>query len=38
MSTSLPNLLDNLSGVYDKESKKCIERKKIRLNCEFVGF
>ena len=38
MSTSLSNLVDNLSGVYDKECKKCMERKKIRLNCEFVGF
>ena len=38
MQTSLSNLVDNLSGVYDKECKKCIERKKIRLNCEFVGF
>ena len=38
MSTSLLNLVDNLSGVYDKECKKCMERKKIRLNCEFIGF
>ena len=38
MSTSLSNLLDNLSGVYDKECKRCMERKKIRLNCEFIGF
>ena len=28
ISTSLSNLVDNLSGVYDKECKKCIERKK----------
>ena len=35
MSTSLSNLVDNLSGVYDKECKRCMERKKIRLNCEF---
>ena len=38
MQTSLSNLVDNLSGVYDKECKKCMERKKIRLNCEFIGF
>ena len=38
MSTSLSNLVDRLSGVYDEECKKCIERKKIRLNCEFIGF
>ena len=29
ISTSLSNLVDNLSGVYDKECKKCIERKKL---------
>ena len=28
MSTSLSSLVDNLSGVYDKEFKKCMERKK----------
>ena len=38
MSTSLSNLVCNLSGIYDKECKNCIERKKIRLNCEFIGF
>ena len=32
MSTSLINLVDNLSGVYDKECKRCMERKRIRLN------
>ena len=29
MQTSLPNLVGNLSGVYDKECKKCRERKKL---------
>ena len=38
MSTSLSNLVDNLSGVYDKECTRCMERKNIRLDCEFVGF
>ena len=38
MSTPLSNLVDNLSGVYDKKCKKCMERKKTRLNCEFSGF
>ena len=38
MLTSLSNLVDNIFGVYNKECKKCMERKKIRLNCEFVGF
>ena len=38
MSTSLSNLVDNLSGIYNKGCKKCMERKRIRLNCEFIGF
>ena len=38
MSASLPNLVDNLSGFYDKECKRCMERKKIRLNCKFIEF
>ena len=38
MSTSLWNLVDNLSGIYDKKCKNCIERRKIRLNCGFIGF
>ena len=38
MSTSLSNLADNVSGVYDEECKKCMERKKIRLNCKYIGF
>ena len=29
MSTSLSNLVDNLSGIYDKQCKKCMERKKL---------
>ena len=28
-STSLSNLVDNLPGVYDKECRRCMERKKI---------
>ena len=28
MSTSLSNLVDNLSRIYDKECKKSMERKK----------
>ena len=28
MQTLLSNLVDNLSGVFDKECKKCIEREK----------
>ena len=38
MTTSLSNLIDKLSEIYDKECKKYIKRKKIWLNCEFIGF
>ena len=38
MQSSLSNLVDNLSGVSDKECNKCRERKKIKSDCEFVGF
>ena len=38
ISTLLSNLVYNLLGVYDKECKNCMERKKITLNCEFIGF
>ena len=38
MSTSLSNLVHNSSGIYDKERKKYMERKKIRLSCEFIAF
>ena len=27
LSTSLSNLVDNLLGVYDKECKRCMEKK-----------
>ena len=37
MSTSLSNLVDNLSGINDKECKSCMERKK-KSKCDFVGF
>ena len=38
MPTSLSSLVDSLSGIYEKECNKCMERKKVRLNCEFIGF
>ena len=38
MQPSLSKLVNNLSEVYDKECKKCRERKKIKSNCEFVRF
>ena len=37
MSTSLSNLVDNLSGVYDKECKKYMERKKLGWTVNSLG-
>ena len=37
MSTSLSNLVDNLSEIYKKECKSCKERKKIMPECNFIG-
>ena len=38
MSTSLSNLADNLSEIYKRECKACMERKKIKSECVFIGF
>ena len=38
MQSSLSSPVDNLFEIYNKECKKCMERKKIKVNCEFVGF
>ena len=38
MQSKLSNRLDNLSGIFNKECKKCHERKKIRAECKFIGF
>ena len=38
MQSKLSDLVHNLSGFYDKECKKCMKRKKIRVSCQFVGF
>ena len=38
MQSSLLNLVDNLSEVYVKECTKCMEIKKIKVNCDFFGF
>ena len=37
MSTSLSNLVDNLSEIYKKECKVCEERRKIKSVCNFIG-
>ena len=38
MPSKLSNLFDNLSGIFNKESEKCRERKKIRVESKFIGF
>ena len=37
-SYKLSDLIDNLSGINNKEYKSCMERKKIKSRCEFVRF
>ena len=37
MQSKLSNLADNLSEINNKDCKKCMERKKIRPECEFIG-
>ena len=38
MNTSLASLVDNLSEINNKDCKKCMERNKIKSECEFIGF
>ena len=38
MQSTLSDLTDNLSEINNKDCKKCMERKKIRSECEFIGF
>ena len=38
MPSKLTDLVDNLSEINNKDCKKCIERKKTRSECEFIGF
>ena len=37
MQSKLSDLADNLSKINNKDCKKCMERKKIRSECEFIG-
>ena len=37
MQSALSDLADNLSEINNKDCKKCMERKKIRSECEFIG-
>ena len=36
MSTSLASLADNLSEINNKDCKKCIERNKIKSECQYI--
>ena len=38
MPSKLSNLFDNLSGIFNKESEKCRERKEIRVESKFIGY
>ena len=38
MQSKLSDLVDNLSGIYLKEWKSCMERKNIKSECDFIGF
>ena len=37
MQSKLSDLADNLSEINNKDCKKCMERKNIRSECEFIG-
>ena len=37
MQSKLSDLTDNLSGIFNKECKSCMERKKIKSKCRFIG-
>ena len=38
MQSRLSDLTDNLPGINNKERKSCMERKKIKSECDFIGF
>ena len=38
MQSELSDFVDNLSGNFNKECKSCIERKKIKSECDYIGF
>ena len=37
MQGKLSDLVDNLSGIFNKECKSCTEKKK-KSDCDFIGF
>ena len=38
MQNKLPDLLENLSEINNKDCKTCMERKNIKSECDFIGF
>ena len=36
--SKLSDHVDSLSGIYNKEFKSCMERTKIKLEFDFIGF
>ena len=38
MADKLSNLVDDLSEIYKKECNARMERKKIKSECDFIGF
>ena len=38
MQSKLSDLVNNLSGIFNKECKSCMERKTIKSECDFIGF
>ena len=38
MQSKLSDLADNLSGINNNKNKSCLERKKIKSECNFIGF
>ena len=38
MQSKLSDLVDNLSGIYNKECKSCMERRKAKSECDFMVF
>ena len=38
MQRRLSDLVDNLSGIFNREYKSCMQRKKIKYECDFIGF
>ena len=38
MQSKLSGLVNNLSGIFNKEWKPCMGRKKVKSECDYIGF